>query len=45
LLTCPKCSGVMKIISVIEDEEIIKKSLKHLGAVRYTRNMMERLVY
>jgi hypothetical protein len=22
-LTCPKCSGKMKIISVIEDEEII----------------------
>jgi hypothetical protein len=30
-LTCPKCSGNMKIISVIEDEEIIKKILKHLG--------------
>ena len=30
-LTCPKCSGKMQIISVIEDEEIIKKILKHLG--------------
>ena len=30
-LTCPKCSGVMKVISVIEDEEVIKKILKHLG--------------
>jgi len=30
-LTCPKCSGKMKVISVIEDEEIIKKILKHLG--------------
>lgn len=30
-LTCPKCSGVMKVISVIEDEEIIKKIFKHLG--------------
>jgi endonuclease III len=30
-LTCPKCSGAMKIISVIEDEEVIKKILKHLG--------------
>ena len=30
-LTCPKCSGTMKIISFIEREEIIKKILKHLG--------------
>jgi hypothetical protein len=30
-LTCPKCSGIMKVISVIEDEEIINKILKHLG--------------
>jgi len=30
-LTCPKCSGAMKVISVIEDEEIVKKILKHLG--------------
>ena len=30
-LTCPKCSGKMKIISVIDDENIIKKILKHLG--------------
>jgi hypothetical protein len=30
-LTCPKCSGKMKAISVIEDEEVIKKILKHLG--------------
>jgi hypothetical protein len=29
-LTCPKCSGAMKVISVIKDEEIIKKILKHL---------------
>ena len=29
-LACPKCSGAMKVISVIEDEEIIKKILKHL---------------
>ena len=29
-LTCPKCSGKMKIISVIEDEMVIKKILKHL---------------
>ena len=30
-LTCPKCSGKMKVISVIEDENVIKKILKHLG--------------
>ena len=30
-LTCPKCSGEMKVISVIEDEGVIKKILKHLG--------------
>jgi len=30
-LACPKCSGKMKVISVIEDEEVIKKILKHLG--------------
>jgi len=30
-LTCPKCSGKMKIISFIENEEVIKKILKHLG--------------
>ena len=30
-LTCPKCSGKMKIISVIDDEDIIKKILKHLS--------------
>jgi hypothetical protein len=30
-LTCPKCSGTMKVISVIENEDVIKKILKHLG--------------
>ena len=30
-LTCPRCSGTMKVISVIEDEHIIGKILKHLG--------------
>jgi hypothetical protein len=30
-LTCPKCSGAMKVISVIEDGEVIKKILKHFG--------------
>ncbi len=27
-LTCPKCSAKMKVISVIEDEEVIKKILR-----------------
>ena len=26
-LTCPKCSGAMRVISFIEDEEVIKKIL------------------
>jgi hypothetical protein len=30
-LTCPKCFGTMKVISIIEDEEVIKKILKHLN--------------
>jgi hypothetical protein len=30
-LTCPKCSGAMRVISVIEDKDIIKKILKHLA--------------
>ena len=30
-LLCPKCMGSMKIISFIEDSEIVKKILKHLN--------------
>ena len=30
-LLCPKCSGTMKIISFIEDEQLVKKILKHLN--------------
>jgi len=30
-LLCPKCQGQMRIISSIEDPEVIKKILKHLG--------------
>jgi hypothetical protein len=30
-LTCPKCFGTMKVIGIIEDEEVIKKILKHLN--------------
>ena len=29
-LSCPKCHGRMPIISFIENEEVIKKILKHL---------------
>jgi len=30
-LVCPKCQGKMKVIAFIEDDEVIKKILKHLG--------------
>jgi len=30
-LTCPQCRGIMRIISFIEDREVIKTILKHLG--------------
>ena len=30
-LVCPKCQGEMRVISVIEDQAIIKKILQHLG--------------
>jgi len=30
-LICPKCQGQMKIISIIDDFEIIDKILKHLN--------------
>lgn len=30
-LTCPKCQGLMRIISIIEDQEVINKILGHLG--------------
>lgn len=30
-LTCTKCQGKMRIIAFIEDEEVIKKILKHLA--------------
>ena len=31
LLTCLKCFGKKNVISMIEDKEVIKKILKHLG--------------
>jgi len=30
-LTCQKCQGRMRIIAFIDDEDVIKKILKHLG--------------
>ena len=30
-LTCPQCRGTMRIVSFIEDREVIKAILKHLG--------------
>ncbi len=30
-LTCPKCQGRMRILAFIENEDVIKKILKHLG--------------
>jgi len=30
-LTCPKCTGAMKIISVIDQPEVIKAILRHLN--------------
>jgi len=30
-LPCPKCQGRMRILEFIEDDQVIKKILKHLG--------------
>ena len=30
-LTCPKCGGIMRILAFIEDQEVIRAILKHLG--------------
>jgi hypothetical protein len=30
-LACPRCQGKMRIISFIEDEEVIRRILEHLG--------------
>ncbi len=30
-LTCPKCEGEMRIISFIDQPDVIKKILQHLG--------------
>ena len=36
-LVCPKCQGSMRIVSFIENDEIIEKILRHLGLWK-TRN-------
>lgn len=28
-LKCPKCGGIMKIVSFIEEDDVIRKILKH----------------
>lgn len=30
-LCCPKCQGSMRVIAFIENEDVTKKILKHLG--------------
>ena len=35
-LTCPKCSGTMRILAFIEDQELIRKILSHLGLWKRT---------
>ena len=30
-LVCPKCQGIMRIISFIEDRQVIRNILTHLG--------------
>ncbi len=41
-LTCPKCQGQMRVISLIEDQEVIKTILKHLGLWLVTRKPQSR---
>jgi hypothetical protein len=41
-LLCPKCQGIMKIISFIEEPDIIRKILVHLD-LWDVRNMIRRL--
>ncbi|MFP3929213.1 MAG: hypothetical protein ACLFUP_09930 [Desulfobacteraceae bacterium] len=30
-LSCPKCNGAMRILPFIEDQDVIRKILSHLG--------------
>ena len=35
-LNCPKCDGAMRILAFIEDREVIRKILSHLGLSKRT---------
>ena len=41
-LICPKCAGSMKIIAFIEQAEVIKKILQHVGLWETKRNPLSR---
>jgi hypothetical protein len=41
-LICPKCAGSMKIIAFIEQAEVIKKILQHVGLWEQKRNPLPR---
>ena len=43
-LTCSKYSAAMKVISVIEDEEVMKKILKHLDLWKVNQRPPPRIV-
>ena len=43
-LTCPKCQGEMLIISFIDQPDVIKKILKHLGLWEESQAPSERLL-
>ncbi len=31
VLTCPRCAGPMRLLSVIQDERVARRILEHLG--------------
>ena len=35
-MTCPKCNGAMRILVFIDDQEVIRKILSHLGLWKRT---------
>jgi len=43
-LACPKCQGEMRIISFIDQPDVIKKILKHLGLWEESQAPSERLL-
>ena len=42
-MLCPKCAAQMKIIAFIEDEDVIRKILKHLGLWDVKRKPLPRV--